>query len=643
MIVTFLNGLALAGLLFCLAAGFSLIFGLMRIVNLAHGSLFLIGSYVTYGLTKGQMEDGSVGWFLLAVVAATLVTAIVGTILMRMLEPLLARGFFDQALLTLGIALVVAFVLQQSFGKYTNTVYPPKAWSGSISVPGGSYPVYNLGLIFVGLAVAIGTYLVIERTKVGALVRATVSDRGMVQAMGINARAITYVTFAVGAGLAGFAGAISFPFFATAPGVDNQVLLQALAVVVIGGLGSIKGAAVGALLVGEAQSIGTLLGPELSPYLMFGVMLAVLALRPRGLFGQPITDVRAEARSTPRPHPWRSGLTRRSALVLAALALMLASAPFFGSEFALLRLSDILAFGLLAVSLDLLMGLAGMGALSHAAFYGVGAYITVKAGAEFTDNALVLLLLAALGAMIAAAATCWIAIRRKAVYFVMITLAIGQLFERVAANGGDLTGGTDGLAGVPLRVPDFGILEGLPPTVVNYWFVLVVSLITFLLMVRISGSPFGQALRGIRDNEQRMYALGYPVLRYRFLAFVIASGVAGVAGALAMAQMPFASPEILGFNTMTYLLIAVIIGGAGSVWGGFLGAAVVVYVNNVLSNQLQGYSQLLLGLTFVTLVYLLPGGFASLVGRLGNRRKGAQSEPEHPASTTTFSGAEVSA
>src|SRR5690606_33951561 len=134
----------------------------------------------------------------------------------------------------------------------------------SIDLFGGRYPVYNLGLIVVGVVVAVGTYVVIERTKAGALVRATVSDRGMVRATGFSARRITYLTFAAGAALAGFAGAISFPFYATAPGVDKQVLLQALTVVVIGGLGSIRGAMIGAILVGQVQSVGTFIGAEVS-------------------------------------------------------------------------------------------------------------------------------------------------------------------------------------------------------------------------------------------------------------------------------------------------------------------------------------------------------------------------------------------
>ncbi|WP_028920971.1 ABC transporter permease [Pseudonocardia acaciae] len=630
MFITFLNGLALAGLLFSLAVGFSLIFGLMRIVNLAHGALFLIGSYVTYGLTSSQLENGTVGRFLLAVVAATALTALLGTLLMRLIEPLLGRGFFDQALLTLGIALLVAFTLQETFGKYTNTIYPPAAWSGSVSLPGGSYPVYNLGLIVVGLCIAVGTYVVIERTKLGALVRSTVSDRGMVRAMGINARRITYVTFAAGAALAGFAGAISFPFFATAPGVDNQVLLQALAVVVIGGLGSIRGAAVGALLVGEVQSVGTLLGPVVSPYLLFGLMLVVLAVRPRGIFGVPVSEMRTEPTSKARLNlPWSGGHGRAGGAALVAVAVALLLFPFIGSTFALLRASEIISFGLLAVSLDLLVGLGGMGSLGHAAFYGVGAYLSVKLGAELTDKALPLLLFAGLGAAAAAAATGWIAVRSRAVYFVMITLAIGQLFEEVAANGGGLTGATNGLVGTPIDVPDLGLLDGLPPVVVSYWYVVVIAAVLFLAVWRISVSPFGRALRGLRDNEDRMAALGYPVMRYRYGAFVLAAGIAGMAGSLAVVQFPFASPELLGFNTMTYLLIAVVIGGAGSVWGGFLGAAVVVYVNSVLANQLQGYSQLLLGLTFVALVYVLPGGCASLADRL-RRRGPSPSAPARP-------------
>lgn len=627
MFITLLNGFALAGLLFCLASGFSLIFGMMKIVNLAHGSIFLIGSYVGFAVTQSKFLSGSVLNFGLAVLTATAVGALVGLALMAILKPLLSRGFFDQALVTLGIGLLVAFALKQLFGSGTNTIALPEAWSGSVNLFDSDYPLYNMGLIVAGLAVAAATYFVIERTKLGALIRATVSDRGMVRAMGISANKITYITFACGTGLAAFAGAISSPFFATAPGVDNQVLLQALAVVVIGGLGSIRGAAVGALLVGQVQSIGMLLGSEIAPYLLSALMLVVLAVRRQGLFGSSAVEVNVDQPSGTVALPWARKANRISVFTGTGIFIALAAAPFLLSNNGVLRLSDIIAFGLLAVSLDMMVGVAGMGTFGHAAFFGVGTYVALRVGLDLTDNVFVQLGLAAAGAAAVAALVGWIAVRSRAVYFVMITLAIGQLLQQFTANAKSVTGGSDGLVGKSPVIPGAELLSGIPQVVVTYWYVLAAAAALFILILRYSSSPFSRTMRGFRDNETRMSALGYGYFSFNYVHFIICAAFAGAAGSLFVAQTPFSSPENLGFSTMVYVLIAVILGGTGSLWGALIGAAVVMYVNSVLGSQLQGSVQLVLGLTFVALVYLLPGGFASLKPKLRTAFRKTNSGP----------------
>jgi branched-chain amino acid transport system permease protein len=283
-LVSALNGLAIGCLLFLLAAGLSLVFGMMDVLNLAHGAVFLVGAYAAYALT-----DGGVTWaaFAGAVGVALVAGALCGGVLAGLSRPLAARGHLDQALLTLGCALVLADLVVLAFGRDVHAVGAPPGLDGSVDVLGQAYPVYRLALIGVGLALALVIYIVVERTRLGALIRAAVADRAMVEGMGVDSRKVLLGVFAAGCGLAAFAGAIGAQIYGARPGLEDSILLLALVVVVIGGLGSVKGALIGALLIGQVESVGRALLPDLAPFLLFGAMALVLLVRPRGLFGSP--------------------------------------------------------------------------------------------------------------------------------------------------------------------------------------------------------------------------------------------------------------------------------------------------------------------------------------------------------------------
>jgi branched-chain amino acid transport system permease protein len=204
-----------------------------------------------------------------------------------MTEPLRKRSHLDQALLTLGVAFVVAELLIIAFGDDPLSVAAPPALDGSVSVLGATYPAYRLVLIGVGAALAVAVYLVVERTRVGALVRATVADREMVATLGIDNRLVKAAVFAVGSLLAATAGVLGGPIYGARPGLDATVLILALVVVVIGGLGSVRGALVGALIIGQVDTLGRVLLPEFASFILFAALALVLVLRPRGLFGSP--------------------------------------------------------------------------------------------------------------------------------------------------------------------------------------------------------------------------------------------------------------------------------------------------------------------------------------------------------------------
>jgi branched-subunit amino acid ABC-type transport system permease component len=276
-LVSMVDGVAYGLLLFTLAVGLSLVFGMMDVLNLAHGSLYLVGAYAAYALS-----DGGWGGFLLALGVGVVLGVLGGGVLAAMTAPLSSRGHLDQAVLTLGIAFIAAELLSMIFGAEVLPTQPPESLSGSASVLGHAYPVYRLVFIGIAAALAVVVHLLFEKSALGALVRATVADREMVRTLGFDTRKVLFGVFAFGAALATVGGVLGAPILAPGPGVDENVLVLSLVVVVIGGLGSVRGALVGGIVIGEIQTLGVALLPDYAPFLLFGAMLVVLAVRPQG-------------------------------------------------------------------------------------------------------------------------------------------------------------------------------------------------------------------------------------------------------------------------------------------------------------------------------------------------------------------------
>lgn len=277
--VSMVDGIAYGLLLFTLAVGLSLVFGMMDVLNLAHGTLYLAGAYTAYALS-----DGSWLGLIIALAVGLVVGLLGGGLLAAAVAPLQGRGHLDQAALTLGIMLIAGELLIMLFGAEVLPTAPPDALAHSVSLLGNSYPLYRLVFIGVAGTLAALVYLAFERSSVGALVRATVADRDMVRAMGVDTRKILFGVFGFGAALAAIGGVLGAPIIAPGPGIDERVLVLSLVVIVIGGLGSVRGALLGALLIGQVETLGVALVPTYAPFLLFGAMLLVLALRPQGLF-----------------------------------------------------------------------------------------------------------------------------------------------------------------------------------------------------------------------------------------------------------------------------------------------------------------------------------------------------------------------
>jgi len=279
--VTLLNGLTLASLYFIVASGFTLVFGLMRNVNLAHGSLYLLGGYVGFMIAEKS------GWWLLAVAGGFLSAALAGLLLQVFVLRHMQGQELRQTMVTIGISIVIADLLLWSFTAQVHQMDPPIWLQGPIrDIPLiKAYSAYRLSLLVFGIAIGILLWWMLTKTKVGAMIRAGVDDRHMLEASGVNVNFVFAITFMLGAGLAGFGGVIGAVELSMVPGEDTRLLLASLIVVIVGGMGSVIGAAVGSVILGLAETYGLAYAPTYSVVFTFVILVLVLAFRPRGIFG----------------------------------------------------------------------------------------------------------------------------------------------------------------------------------------------------------------------------------------------------------------------------------------------------------------------------------------------------------------------
>jgi branched-chain amino acid transport system permease protein len=286
-----LNGLTLAGLYFLVASGFTLIFGLMRNVNLAHGSLYLLGAYIGYEVATRS------GYWLIGVAAGFVVVALVGLVLQVLVFRRLEGDDLRQTLVSIGISIVAADLMLAVWSGGTYQILTPAWLDGAVTLPvisavksDGSlvflkYPFYRLVVLAAAVVIGIGLWLGLNRTRVGMMIRAGVDDREMLSASGVNVHRVFALVFALGAGLAGFAGVVGGSALSVAPGEDVRYLLTSLVVVIVGGMGSITGAAIGALIIGLAEQFGLVYFPTYGIVLTFLIMVVTLAVRPQGIMG----------------------------------------------------------------------------------------------------------------------------------------------------------------------------------------------------------------------------------------------------------------------------------------------------------------------------------------------------------------------
>ncbi len=607
--VQLLNGLASASSLFFVAAGLSLIFGVTRIVNFAHGSFFMAGIYIAY--TVVDRLAGSIGFWPALGLAAVAVGVLGAVIEMLVLRRIYKAPELFQLLATFALVLVIKDAVLWLWGP--EELLGPRApgLSGSVSIGGRLFPMYDLFLIVAGPVVLALLWLLLTRTRMGTLVRAATQDREMVSALGVNQAWLFTAVFALGAMLAGLGGALQLPREPANLEMDLNIIGAAFVVVVVGGMGSIPGAYLAALLIAEAKALCIWLGmvdvfgvavsfSKLTLVVDFVVMAVVLVWRPWGLLGKPQASSRSGGL---REEPLRPA--SKGYLVCAALlGLVLVAMPWLtpNAPYTTVLLIDLLIAALFAASLHFIMGPAGMHSFGHAAYFGLGAY-----GAALLVRALGLpmelaLLFAPLLAAFGACVFGWFAVRLSGVYLAMLTLAFAQIIWAVTFQWDSFTGGSNGLTGVwPSAM--------FSDKRMYYWLTLGLVVVAVLLLRRVLFSPFGYALRAGRDSVLRADAIGIDVQRMQWLAFVLAGGVAGLAGALYAFSKGSISPESMSVGKSVDGLVMVLLGGVQTLAGPVVGAFGFTWLHDVVARNTD-YWRAMLGAVILILVLLFPQGIA---------------------------------
>jgi branched-chain amino acid transport system permease protein len=588
VLLQFLNGLAGASSLFLVAAGLSLIFGVSRIVNFAHGSLYMLGMYLAVWLS------GRVGFWWSVPLAAAAVAALGALVEILLLRRIYRAPELLQLLATFALVLVIKDFALWAWGP--EDMLGPRApgLSGAIGIAGRQFPQYDLFLIALGPAVFAALHLLLTRTRFGILIRAATEDREMAGALGVNQRWLFTAVFALGAALAGLGGALAIPREPASLEIDLALVSDAFVVVVVGGMGSIPGAFLAALLIGEIKAFCIGLGySEITLVAEFIVMAVVLVLRPWGLFGRPLVAARATAGT----EPVAGYAAQRAMLALVAVAALV---PLLSGGYALVLLTDMLVFALFAVSLHFLLGPGGMVSFGHAAYFGLGAYAAALLLLRYHLPMELALAAAPLAAAAGAVVFGWLCVRLSGIYLAMLTLALAQIVWSVAFQWDAVTGGSNGLIGI-------WPASWLASRSAYYLVTLALCALAIACLWRIVASPFGYALRASRDSALRAGAIGIDVRAQQWAAFIVAGGFAGLAGALFAFSKGSISPETLSVPRSVDALVMVLLGGVQSLTGPVWGAVLFTGLEDVVSREVA-YWRAAIGAVILLLVLAFPQG-----------------------------------
>jgi branched-chain amino acid transport system permease protein len=603
-----LNGLSHATTLFLMASGLTLIFGVTRIVNFAHGSFFMLGAlWSAHALTRwwpGLADSawGYAGAMLLGAAVAAVVGAVAEVLLLRRMRRV---PELYQLVATFGLSLALHDAMRWFFGP--DEVFAPRfpGLKGAVEIGEAFFPTWQLFTLLLGPLVWLGLHLLLTRTLWGQRVKAATQDRDMLDALGVSPAPLMLGVVMLGCALAGLAGALQLPREPANLQMDLSVVVETFVVVVTGGLGSVGGAFAAAVLIGVIHALGVSFVPQATLVLVFLTMAVVLVLRPQGLAGAQVQASQREAVVVFSHAPagrWGRGLW---------LALLAGAVWALGQgDYARSLAEDVMVMALFGLSLQWMMALGGLVSFGHAAFFALGAYTAALTHLSWGFG-LWLALASGVGAALAAAAVFGVlVVRLSGVYLAMLSLALAQMVWAGVTQWVSLTGGDNGLIGLRL-IPD----EARP------WFGLALTLVLSAavgLLARASRSSRGGALQAMRDAPLRAAASGLPVSALRYQVFVWSAALAGLAGGLWAAIKGAVFPSVASVATSVDALLVILLGGVHQLWGAVLGSALLVWGGAELGQGLD-YWRGVLGVVIMVVMVLAPSGLAGGLQQVAQR------------------------
>jgi branched-subunit amino acid ABC-type transport system permease component len=601
LIIQLLNGLVVGSSLALVASGLALVFGVLDIVNFAQGELFMLGGYVLFFTVQ------LTGNFMLGVAAAGIIVGLGGgAVLYGMVWPLLGRSQALPLLATLGLGLIIQQEATNTFNSTTRSVQAPI--SLRIPIENLDYPAYNLAIVLVSAAILAAGYLFLKYTRYGIWLRAVAENRPMAGALGVPVPRVYFLAFVLSAALAGVAGALLAPVVSVYTTVGSDVIINAFIVVVAGGMGNFRGAALVALLLGEVEAVGSIwFRPvEVQVFALF-LVIAILVYRSRGK-PAPVYRATGQSRAASRnvSRAAYGGLTLALLVVLLVVPLLSENLPQ--------RVAIYLIYGLLGISVALITGFGRLFNIGVGAIFGLSAYTVAFLTNHDVYNPIVLFSAATLAALVMAALFGVYTNVASGIEYMMLTFLTTLAMGTLPSVAPQITGGDNGLQVKGGLASSFGLNPLLGAQF--YYFVVGVVIVCLAACWYLLSSQFGRVAQAIGRNPARASAMGYEVSRQRMSLTLLSGVVAAAAGWLYALDNAFVSQDLLGLsNSLNGLLYALVGGAEHVILGPLLGAAGFRYMTDSLG-RLTSQSSLYIGLALLVVVYVMPSGILGLLDML---------------------------
>lgn len=647
------NGISLSSILLLAALGLSITFGLMRVINMAHGEFIMIGAYSTFLVQNFFIRFLPASAFDLYYPVAILVSFFVSAGFGAVLEQLVIKRLYgretDSLLATWGVSLVLQQLARSVFGAPNVNVSAPSVLNGNFEVAGVIMTYKRLFIILLVAFCLLLMYLLMYKTSYGKKVRATMQNRSMAQCLGIHTNRIDTLTFAIGSGLAGVAGAALCLLGPVGSSLGQNYIVDTFMVVVLGGVGKLAGSIAGALLIGMSNAaiqFGT--SANIAKAIVLFLVIMFLQKRPQGLF-----TIRSRSLDESESTPTIEGLTfRQKNLAFAAIMMIVALLPLFLSPFRVSLVGKYITYAIVALSLDLIWGHTGILSLGHGVFFGLGGYgfgmylKLVASSSSLPDfmswsgrtslpwfwdfyktpstTIFMVIMVPALLAFLLGLLT--FTNRIKGVYFSILSQALALVFVTLFVGLQEYTGGTNGIT-------DFSTLFGLPiagktTKYIWYYVALAILILTYALFSWVMRTRCGKVLVAIRDGENRTRFSGYQVANYKTFVYSLSAVFTGIAGALFVPFSGIISPSEMSISNSIDMAIWVAVGGRGNLIGAVLGAFLVNITKTLISENFPEIWSYFIGAIFVLVVLFLPRGVMGICVDVKNLIKGKLGQKE---------------